>query len=148
MEMSRAGRRFYAGCSAAITGIAPVQAIPTTAAQWVLWNADTNRTYFFDMILMALLSGTPGLSGDAWMTLFSAPAQTGLASGITIQSASGGGLTSKASIKSGVTITAPAAPTWFPLGSSIESITAAAFSAGYSEIMGDNDVKGAIAVPP
>src|SRR4029077_6794095 len=59
-EMTRAGRRFYIGYNAAVTCLAPVQALPTTAAQWVIWNADSNASYFFEELGAALLSGTPG----------------------------------------------------------------------------------------
>src|SRR5256885_8761286 len=69
-EMTRAGRRFLLGISAAITGIAPVQAIPTTAPQWVFWNADSVATYFLEEILMILTAGTPGLGGSLLGCLF------------------------------------------------------------------------------
>lgn len=148
-EMTRAARRFFLGNSAAVTGIAPVQAIPTTAAQWVIWNADQARSYFFEELGVFLTSGTPGLGGSLWAALFTAPAQSGAsAAGMTVQSASQGGMASKAVIKSAVAITAPAAPAWFPLVQSLDAITAAAFSTGYGMTLERRDLAGAIAIQP
>lgn len=149
LEMTRAGRRFYLGQSAAVTGIAPVQAIPTTAAQWVIWNADTVRTYWFEELGEYLTSGTPGLGGSLWFTIFSTPAQTGaIATGLAVQNASQGGLTSKAIVKSAVTIATPTAPPWFRLYENTSTVTAAAFSAGYSNGFVRYDLGGAIALQP
>jgi hypothetical protein len=148
-EMTRAGRRFLLGISAAITGIAPAQAIPTTAPQWVFWNADPIATYFLEEIIAVLTAGTPGLGGSLWACLFSAPAQVGaLVAGLSIQSASQGSRQSKATVKTGVTITSPAAPVWFQLDASIQNITAAAFSTGYSNGFARRDLAGALALQP
>src|SRR5271169_4039214 len=59
-EMTRAGRRFWLGRSAAVTGIAPVQTQATTAAQWAIWNNDSSKSYVFDHIGTVLVSGTAG----------------------------------------------------------------------------------------
>lgn len=148
-EMSRAGRRFQLGISAAVTGIAPVQALPTTAAQWAIWNADPNQCLLLEELIEVLLSGTPGLGGSLWACLFNAPAQVGNSSaGLSVVSCSSGTRTSKAIVKSGVTITDPAAPAWFQLDESRQSITAAAFSTGYANGFGRKDLAGAIVVPP
>lgn len=59
-EASRAGIRFHLQASGA-TGIAPVQALPTTAAQWLFYNpANSGLVAFFDKIGEWLLSGTAG----------------------------------------------------------------------------------------
>lgn len=59
-EVSRAGTRFHLHSSAA-TGIAPVQALPTTAAQWLFYNpASSPVNVFFDLIGVWLVSGTAG----------------------------------------------------------------------------------------
>lgn len=148
-EMSRAGRRFQLGISAAVTGIAPVQAIPTTAAQWALWNADPNQSVLFEELLEVLLSGTPGLGGSLWACLFSAPAQIGSSgAGLSAVSCSLGSRSSKIIVKSGVTITDPAAPAWFQVDESRQNITVAAFSTGYANGFGRKDLAGAIALPP
>lgn len=147
-EMTRAARRFYLGNSAAATGIAPVQAIPTTAAQWVIWNPDTIMTYFFEEILMVLASGTPGLGGSMWGALISSPALTGSSNtGLTTFGASSSGA-SKAIVKSSVTIATPAAPAWYLLADNEKNITAAAYSTGYTNSFGRRDLAGALAIQP
>lgn len=145
-EMSRAGRRFLLGNSAAITGIAPVQGLPTTAAQWALFNADAARAVVLEQVGMYLTAGTPGAGGILLGCLFQLPAQSGaLYAGTAISSASGGGLASKAVLKSAVTITAPAAPNWFPLASN-PSPNAAIFPG--STFLENRALDGAILVPP
>lgn len=57
-ERTRAGLCFDIGFLA-VTGIAPVQAIPTTAAQWLIYNP-TQKAMAFDEIGMVLVSGTAG----------------------------------------------------------------------------------------
>lgn len=60
-DMTRSGRRFEVGFLSTVTGIAPVQTIPTTAAQWLLYNPATNaKTVFIDEIGTVLVSGTAG----------------------------------------------------------------------------------------
>ena len=148
-EMSRAGRRFWLGTSAGVTGIAPVQAIPTTVAQWVIWNADPTAAYFLEELGMNLTSGTPGLGGTMWAALFQTPVQLGAnAAGMTVASMSNGGRASKAIVKSNITITQPTAPIWFPLDQSFDSIAAAAFSTGYGMTFARRDLAGALVIPP
>lgn len=62
MERTRAGVTFDIGFASGVTGIAPVQAIPTTAAQWLLFlPADTTPSaVFIDEIGVVLVSGTAG----------------------------------------------------------------------------------------
>lgn len=148
-EMSRAGRRMWLGNSAGVTGIAPVQAIPTTAPAWVIWNGDASASYLFEEITMFLTSGTPGLGGSMWACLFQTPVQLGVsATGLSVASMSNGSRLSKAVVKSGVTITQPTAPVWFPLATNSQNITAAAFSAGYSMNFTSTNLQGALIVPP
>lgn len=60
-EMTRAGLRFHFGPAASVTGIAPVQALPTTAAQWLLYNPSPNPVaQFLDELGVLLVSGTAG----------------------------------------------------------------------------------------
>lgn len=119
-EMSRAGRRFYLGYNGTVpTGIAPVQAFPTTVAQWTIWNADTSKSYGFTALGALLFSGTQGLGGQLLACVFTAPSQTGFSTGISTVSASGGGLVSKAAVKASVTITVPTVPVWMPVAEDI-----------------------------
>lgn len=66
-ELSRAGRRFAGGGggTGTATGRAPVATIPTTAAQWMLWNgeADGGRAYAIEQLTIAQLSGTAAVGG-------------------------------------------------------------------------------------
>jgi hypothetical protein len=145
-EMARSGRRFLLGNSAAITGIAPAATIPTTASQWVLWNADPVRTYAIETIGMYLTSGTPGVGGVLLGALFTLPAQIGPSTaGVAISSASNGGLASKAVVKSGVTITGPTAPNWYCLASN-PSPNVAIFPG--STFLENRNLEGAIVIPP
>lgn len=146
-ETTRAGRRFYLGYNGTVpTGIAPVQAFPTTAAQWVLWNADPAKTYFIESIGAMLLSGTSGLGGELLAALFQAPAQTGAsAAGLAIASASGSNIGSKAKIKSAVTITDPATPAWFHVA---EQLSAAAVVGPASCIANRASLRTIVAIPP
>jgi hypothetical protein len=66
-EASRGGIRFHLASSAA-TGIAPVQALPTTAAQWLLYNPTSSPIVaFVDRIGAWLVSGTAGAGGTLLM---------------------------------------------------------------------------------
>lgn len=146
MEMSRAGRRFNLGYSAAPTGIAPVQALPTTAAQWLIWNADPTRAYWMETLGVYDTSGTPGVGGVLLAALVSLPANTGGSSaGISVASASNGGLASKAIVKSAVTITQPAAPTWVPIADN-PSPNVGAFPG--SATMVNRNLFGQLVIPP
>lgn len=58
-ETTRAGLRFDIGFLA-VTGIAPVQATPTTAAQWLLYNASKTKVVVVEEIGAVLVSGTAG----------------------------------------------------------------------------------------
>lgn len=59
-ELTRAGRRFEIGIVSGITGIAPVQTLPTTAAQWLLYNTHPTRSAVIDWLGVLLVSGTAG----------------------------------------------------------------------------------------
>ena len=145
-EMTRAGRRFYLGYPAAPTGIAPVQAIPTTAAQWAFTNLDPFKTYFYKMLSAFPISGTPGAGGQLLATIFQTPAQTGLATNVAIVNAAGSAMSSKKSVKSGVTITGPAAPVWFPVAENLSANVGAFPGSG---LILNRQVDGVIcALPP
>ena len=145
-EMARAGRRFILGNDAAITGIAPVQAHPTTAAQWAIWNADATKTMFFEELGVYLESGTPGVGGALLACLFRTPAQVGaLVAGTAISRASKGSAASKAITKTSVTITDPAAPNWYTVAQYGGANVTAFASATVFE---HRFLEGRIAVPP
>ena len=142
-ELTRAGLRFYCGQSAALTGIAPVQAMPTTAAQWVIWNPSTTKALVFDRVGLLLISGTAGAGIVVVGALVTLPANSANKSGITIASASGSSKSSVALINSGVTVTSPAAPAWFPVAKSDTANTAVLSVGAFND-----DVRGRIIVPP
>jgi hypothetical protein len=146
-EMARAGRRFALGYSAAVTGIAPVQALPTTAAQWVWWNNDATKSHIVQTLGAQVLSGTPGVGGQLFAALIQAPATVGTVSkaGLTVASKSNGGLTSKAVFTSGVTVTAPAAPAWFSVAENLSPNVGAFPGSG---IMVNRILDGRIVIPP
>lgn len=145
-EMSRAGRRFILGNSAAITGIAPVQALPTTAAQWSIQNRDPARSLVFEEIGMYLTSGTPGVGGVLLGCIYKDPVSTGSAdTGTSVSSASDGGQRSQALVKSSVTITTPAAPNWYVLASNPSPNVTAFASSTYLE---HRNLQGSLIVPP
>lgn len=146
LDMSRAGRRFLLGNSAAITGIAPVQVLPTTAAQWVIWNNDPSQSYAFEELGVYLTSGTPGVGGMLLACLFQSPAQVGAnVAGAAVASMSNGGRTSKAIVKSGVAITTPSPPAWYPVATN-PSPNAVAFAG--SVFFEHRNLEGGLIVPP
>ncbi len=143
-EMTRAGRRFLLGRSAAVTGMAPVAAQATTAAQWVIWNADTSKSYVFDHLGAVLVSGTCGAGILVDICLFATPISTGASSaGITVTSASNGGPSSRAIVTNTVVITTPTAPTWFNIAKT-DSANTAVFTSSAINF----DVRGRIILPP
>lgn len=145
-EGARAGRRFWLGNSAAITGIAPVQALPTTGAQWALWNLDPNRAVFLEELGMYLTAGTPGVGGILLACLFQAPAQVGATqAGTAVGSQSNGSSVSKVIAKPSVTITQPTAPTWYPLASNSSPNVTAFAGATFLE---HRNIQGRIVIPP
>jgi hypothetical protein len=64
-EVSRAGYRFWGGPGSTSTGRAPTATIPTTAAQWLLWNGESpgGAAYAIETISIAQLSGTAAVGG-------------------------------------------------------------------------------------
>lgn len=148
-EMTRAGRRFsIAYNGTAPTGIAPVQAMPTTAAQWAIWNGENvgGKSYIFTTLGAMLFSGTKGLGGQLLASIFALPVQTGLAqqTGVAIASHSGSAIGSKAVIKSGITITNPAVPLWFPVAEDILAVA----TVGPGDALLNRNIEGRVILPP
>ncbi len=146
IDLTREGKRFTIARSAGVTGIAPVQAQVTTAAQWVLWNSSTTKTLFFDMLGMVLDSGVGGATGTSvWAADITAPAQTGFATGLSVVNMSGSATASSAlAIKSGVTVTAPAAPFWYPIAFCSSAVTPGILGT----VVANWEIRGRIALQP
>jgi hypothetical protein len=143
LELSRAGRRFAVGQSAALTGIAPVQAMPTTAAQWVIWNASLTKSLVFEMVGLYTTAGVAGVGSTCVGAIVTLPATSATKAGITIASLSGSTSSTVALINSGVTVTSPAAPAWFVVARDDSANTVAL------NVMAINDsLKGSLIVPP
>lgn len=129
-EGTRAGRRFHLGNNAAVTGIAPVQTLPTTAAQWAIKNTSSSKSMYLHQLGMFLTAGTPGVGGALLACLYTAgTAITANKTGVAIGSRSGSTQTSVALCNSGITISAPAAPIWFPIADRIADASVTAFAA-------------------
>lgn len=149
-EETRAGLRYTFGPKNGITGIAPVQAVPTTAAQWVLWNKDNTMSIIIEELGALLVSGTAGAGIELLASLFDTPSQDAVASNANMGSWSnngGGGGGALAStiliIKESVTLTQPAAPYWYPIAESITAATAILSAAAMNR-----GVSGRIIIPP
>lgn len=67
-ESTRAGIRYGFGWISGVTGQAPVQAIGSTNAPWLLWNPQTNpATIFIDELGFDMVSGTGGAVPPVFM---------------------------------------------------------------------------------
>ncbi len=142
-ELARAGRRFYIGQSAALTGIAPVQAMPTTAAQWVIWNTSLTKSLVFECLGAYTTAGTAGVGSTVVVANVALPATSTTKAGITIGSSSGSARTSVALVNSGVTVTSPAAPAWRIIARDNSPDTVALNVMAF-----DPYLEGSIVVPP
>lgn len=113
-EITRSGRRFGGGNQIIANGIAPVSAIPTTTATLALYNgeADGGRSYFVDSVSYWLGSGTPAAGGTLFVGLSQSKiaAAVAMATGYGVASQSAGGLSSKATFGTAVTLTGT--PAW------------------------------------
>jgi hypothetical protein len=155
VECTRAACRFLLGNSAAVTGIANVTALPTTAAQWALFNGEAagGKTYYLEELGMFLTSGTPGVSGMLLACIYSAPtiATGSFRAGCSIGPAggvsgpTGSALNSRAIVAVSQTITNPAAPNWFPVATN-PSPNVTAFAA--QVFLEHRNIQGRIAIPP
>jgi hypothetical protein len=143
LELARAGVRYAIGQSAALTGIAPVQAMPTTAAQWVIWNPSTTKSLVFEMAGLYTTAGTAGVGSVAVGAIITLPATTTTKSGITVANMSGSSQSTVALINSGVTVTSPAAPPWFILARDDSANTVALNVLAFHRFL-----DGGLVVPP
>lgn len=119
LEMSRAGIRFVGGCQVIASGIAPVAAIPTTTATLALYNGDPTKSLLIEELAFGLGSGTP----TAGAILFAAVSNGAVtapsaASNYSSQSASNGGVATRAVW--GTAVTFPAGSAWKIAGGSMQ----------------------------
>jgi hypothetical protein len=145
LEMTRAGRRFAGIFST--TGIGTVQAVPTTTANWLLYNADPARSYVIDQVTAFFISGTAGIGGTLLGIVSPITATIpGAATGAAVCSSSAGGLVSKAVLAVTYTLPAPVSMTqWMILPGQQGQTT------GVIPGLGGNftaDVRGRVLVPP
>jgi hypothetical protein len=145
LEFSRAGRRFYLSYNGTVpTGIAPVQAFPTSTSQWNIWNPEPVKSYVIRALGVLLFSGTKGLGGELLAALFNGPATATMGTGLAVQNSSFSAISSRAIIRSGTVITQPATPNWFPIA---EDPTGVAL-VGPSNALVNRAIDGQIIVPP
>lgn len=147
-DLTRAGNRFRLS-SIAATGIAPVQTVPTVAAQWGLYNGAANTTtVFLDRIGMLLNTGTAGAGGVLLAALCgtaNVPATFPTASdtAINISNASPiSGKTSKVIVKSAQTLLLTT-NFWFPIAAMNPIGTVLG-----QTIFDSGKIDGNIAIPP
>lgn len=152
IEGARMGLTKFFGPKNGVTGIAPVQAIPTTAAQWSLWNKDPYDTIILDELGVYLVSGTAGAGTILLITPYQTPSQdaTAMNTGMNVWSADadGGGTpgattTTSLIISSTVTITAPATTYWYPIADNSTNATAVG-----EGICINRNLLGKIVIPP
>lgn len=137
--------RVFGATSATATAVAPVTAVPTTAAAWFLWNnePDGGRDYYIDRIACWHVSGTAGLGASllACVTLGRQAIGPTTATNSILQSLSGGPLDTKAIFDTDTTITG-GTPPWINVASFGAS---AVISVGMGLVA---NMKGAFRVKP
>ena len=148
-EATRSGSRFWLSAQGA-TGIAPVQANPSTAAQWLIYNPLSNVTSaFVDNVSMTLASGTAGAGGSLLACIcppqyIPATVPTVSAANALVKNANP--ISSKSSnliVASAQTLQNAAASNWFPIGQMRTTGTVL----GQTQIVGD-DLEGRLIIPP
>jgi len=149
MDQCRDGSMFYLGVNtgASVTGIAPLQVIPSNVAMWGLSNVSTTKVIWVVELGVLLESGTAGATGNTvYFCHFTAPAQAGLETALAISNANGGSTTTTTlAVQESVTITTPAtSATWFPIA---QTDSAASVAVASLSIVNRN-VGGRIAIQP
>ena len=148
-EMTRAGLRYHMNAGGA-TGIAPVQALPSTAAQWLIYNPAANTvSAFVDRLGVLLNSGTAGAGG----TLFFCPVPPSfvpttipVASAANVKIVNASPASQKASnlvVVSGAVLQNAAVGNWHP----IAWMNPANTVLGQTQMIAD-DIRGKIVLPP
>jgi hypothetical protein len=148
-EGTRTGMRMQLSALGA-TGIAPVQAVPTTAAQWLIVNPAANtKSAYIDELGMILVSGTGGANATVLCAVLppaNMPATVPSASAanivITNRSTSSGN-TSRLIVASAQTLVGVTAGWWYPLA--WEDIANTLL--GQTQLV-DRDIRGKIEIAP
>ena len=153
-EMTRAGLRVHMSAVGA-TGVAPVQAIPSVAAQWMIYNPIGNTTTaFLDVLGMVDLSGTMGSGLVVYACICPpafAPATVPTISAANVKLMNANPTSQKTSnliVVSAQTLQNAAAGNWFPIafGVSKDGVVAVpAVGMGPAE---QRDIRGKLCIPP
>jgi len=146
-EMTRAGKRFFLGRNAAVTGLAPLGALAVLTPNWTIWNGDATKSYVFDHIGAILVSGTLTASRGFTVAtcIFQSPALTGANNaGMVVTNASNGGPNSKAIVKTGAAITTPATNARWSQVAQFDGANTTAFNCAAINY----DLRGRIILPP
>lgn len=148
-EMTRAGLRYMMSAVGA-TGIAPVQAIPSTAAQWLIYNPAANPvTAFLDVVGMECVSGTAGANGTIYACMVGpsfVPTTIPTKSAASVQIMNCSPVSQKSSqlvVVSGATLQNAAAGNWFPIA--FETIANTVLGQTQMEA---RDIRGKHIIPP
>lgn len=150
-EATRAGMRFI-GSAQGATGIAPVQAIPSTAAAWMLWNPQGNTVCaFIDRADLNLVSGVAGAGAVAYAIIVPptfAPTTLPTVSAANVKMMNCNPVSAKMTsciLVASQTLVNAAVGNWFPVG----VMDTVGTVVGQVGIWGKNfDIPGKIVLPP
>lgn len=153
-EMSRAGLRIVCSATGA-TGQGPVQAIPSTTAQWFLYNPQGNTTTaFLDWLAMVNLSGTAG-SGESIFACICPPAfipaTVPTVSLASVQKMNANPVSQKTSnliLTSNQTLQNAAVGNWFPIAVGAAKDGVVAVPPVGMGVTQANDIRGKLIIPP
>lgn len=149
-EATRAGLRFHMNASGA-TGIAPVQALPSTAAQWLIYNPIANPvTAFLDVLGISLATGTAGAGGSVLVVPVPpafVPTTVPTASAANVKIVNANPVSQRASsliVASAQTLQNAAVGNWLPIGCFMNP---AGTILGQTQ-MDQRDLRGKLCIPP
>jgi hypothetical protein len=158
-EMTRAGLRYSFGFLSTVTGIAAVQAIPTTNTAWLLWNPAANpNTIFIDELGVVNVSGSQATTTSTFLMgrkIFSSSASLSTITAANIPIANATGMvTSNRGVQSasnsqliiGSNITVVAGSPFETIIESLGSNTASATALAVA--LSNRQIAGTIAIPP
>ncbi len=153
-EMSRAGLRYHMSAVGA-TGIAPVQAIPSTAAQWLIYNPSANIvSVFLDVIGAVNLSGTAGSGENLYACICGPqfiPATLPVKSAANVFIQNANPISQRASqlvVASAQTLQNAAVGNWFPLAFGLAKDGVVAVAPVATGVCEQRDLRGKLMVPP